>query len=281
MYGMLIAAAFLFAFQFLFNQQFRKFNGDGIDSTVTFSMYTNGISFLILLVLSGFKLTVTWFSALIAVIYAVAQLLYSYAGLKAFATANLSLYSIFTMLGGMLMPFAYGVIFCDEKPSVPKICCVVLIIAATLLTFEKSERKGNNLKYYLAVFVLNGTVSVLAKIHQSNAELCVDSYSFMATVNIFVFVICLTFQLIKNHKVTIVSLKELGSVSGYAVCSGVGNLLSLIALAKLPASVQFPIITGGVMCFSTIISFIRKEKPTPRTVISVILASVSTVLMMF
>lgn len=281
MYGLLIAAAFLFSFQFLFNQQFRKLNGDGIDSTVTFSMYANGISFLILLVLSGFSLHVTWFSALIAAIYAVAQLLYSYSGLKAFATANLSLYSIFTMLGGMLMPFAYGVIFCNEELSVPRICCVVLIIVATLLTFEKSERKGKNMKYYLAVFVLNGTVSVLAKIHQSNAELSVDSYSFMATVNIFVFIMCVAFRLIKNHKVKFISLKELGSVSGYAVCSGVGNLFSLIALAKLPASVQFPIITGGVMCFSTIISFIRKEKPTPRTVISVVLASVSTVLMMF
>ncbi|MBR5497841.1 MAG: hypothetical protein IKV76_07675 [Clostridia bacterium] len=281
MYGLLVAAALLFAMQFLFNQQFRKYNGDGVDSTVTFSMYTNGISFLILLILSGFKLTVTWFSALIAVIYAVALLLYSYSGLKAFATANLSLFSIFTMLGGLLMPFAYGVIFCNEKPSVAQICCVVLIIAATLLTFEKSERKGKNLKYYLAVFLLNGTVSVLAKMHQYNTELSVDSYSFMATVNIFVFVMCLAFQLIKNKKITIVSFKELGSVSGYAVCSGIGNLFSLLALAKLPASVQFPIITGGVMCFSTIISFIRKEKPTPRTVISVVLASVSTVLMMF
>lgn len=281
MYILLILAALLFAMQFLFNQQFRRLNGDGIDSTVTFSMYTNGISFLILLVLSGFNLTVTWFSALIAIIYAVALLLYSYAGLKAFATANLSLFSIFTMLGGMLMPFTYGVIFCDEELSVPKICCVVLIIVATLLTFEKSERKGRNLKYYLAVFLLNGTVSVLAKMHQYNTELSVDSYSFMATVNIFVFVICLAFQLIKNRKVTVVSFKELGSVSGYAVCSGVGNLFSLLALSKLPASVQFPIITGGVMCFSTVISFIRKEKPTPRTVISVVLASVSTVLMMF
>lgn len=281
MYGLLIAAAFLFALQFLFNQQFRKLNGDGINSTMTFSLYTNGISFLIMLVLGKFSFSITWFSLLISVIYAVVLILFSYAGLKAFATANLSVYSIFTMLGSLLLPSAYGLIFCNEEFTLAKGICIALITAATALTFEKGERKGNNTKYYLAVFVLNGAVGILSKIHQSDTELSVDSYSFMATVNLCVFIICLIYHLIKNRKFPIISMKELGSVSGYAASNGIGNLLSLIALTSLPASVQFPIVTGGVMVFSTVIGFIRKEKPTVRTLISVGLAFISTVLMMF
>ncbi len=281
MYGLLITAAFLFALQFLFNQQFRRLNGDGINSTMTFSLYTNGISFLIMLILGKFSFSITWFSLLISVIYAVVLILFSYAGLKAFATANLSVYSIFTMLGSLLLPSAYGLIFCNEEFTLPKGICIALITVATALTFEKSESKGNNTKYYLAVFVLNGMVGILSKIHQSNTELSVDSYSFMATVNLSVFIICLTYQLVKNKKFPIISLKALGSVSGYAASNGIGNLLSLIALASLPASVQFPIVTGGVMVFSTLIGFIRKEKPTIKTLISVGLAFISTVLMMF
>lgn len=281
MYALLTTAALLFAMQFLFNQQFRKHNGDGDDSTVIFAGYTHGISFLIMLILSGFKLEFTWFSVLIAAIYAVVVLGYNYASLKSFATANLSVFSIYAMLGGMLLPLAYGVIFCDEKLNVFKIFCIILIGIATSLSFEKSTTKGNNLKYYLGVFFLNGMVGVLSKIHQSNNALAVDSKSFMATVNACVFIICLTYQLIKNKKIAKVSLKSIGSISGHAFCNGIGNLFCLIALVSLPASVQFPITTGGVMVFSTIISLIRKEKPSVKTLISTAIAFVSTVLMMF
>ncbi len=281
MYGLLILAALLFATQFLFNQRFRALRGDGIDSTIIFSGYFNGISFLIMLILNKFHFEITWFSLLIAVLYSAVILGYQYAGLKSFATANLSVFSIFAMLGGMLLPFAYGVIFCKEDFTLAKAICIILIGIATAMSFEKSKTTGNNFKYYISVFILNGAVGVLSKIHQSNTALAVDSYSFMATVNACVFIFCIAFQLIKNKKIARVSLKELGSISGYAACSGIGNLLALIALTSLPASVQFPITTGGVMVFSTLISLIRKEKPSARTLIATAVAFISTVLIMF
>lgn len=283
LYVFLLVADLLFALQFLFNQQFRKRNGDGLDSTFTFSMYTNGISFIILLALNGFKLSFTWFSVAIALVYAIVLLFYSYSGLKAFSTANLSVYSIFTMLGGMLMPFAYGVIFLKEDFTLPKAVCILLIAVATAMSFEKGKgsKDRRNLKFYFAVFILNGLVGVLSKMHQSNAELCVDSGSFMATVNLCVFAMCLIFHLAKNRKVPLLPLKEVGNLACYAACSGIGNLLCLIALTTLPASVQYPIITGGVMVFSTIISIVRREKPSVKTLIATAIAFVSTVFIMF
>ena len=283
LYVFLIIADLLFSLQFLFNQQFRKRNGDGLDSAFTFSMYTNGISFLILLVLNGFKLSFTWFSVLIAFIYALVLLLYSYSGLKSFSTANLSVYSIFTMLGGMLLPFAFGVIFYKEDFTLPKAACILLIGIATAMSFEKGKgsKDRGNLKYYFAVFILNGLVGILSKLHQSNAELCVDSGSFMATVNLCVFAMCLGFHLVRNKKVPLLPIKEVGNLACYAACSGIGNLLCLIALTTLPASVQYPIITGGVMVFSTVISIIRKEKPSVKTLIATAIAFVSTILIMF
>lgn len=280
-YAFLVISAFLFAMQFLFNQRFRKNNGDGINSTVTFSMYTHGISFLIMLILNKFHFEINWFSLLIGFIYAIVVLGYSYSGLKSFATANLSVFSIFAMLGGMLLPFAYGVLFCKEDFTLAKGICILLIGIATAMSFEKCGSKGNNLKYYLAVFICNGMVGVLSKMHQSNAELAVDSRSFMATANICVFLICLAYQLIKNKKVTLVPVKELANLSAYAFCSGIGNMLCLIALTVLPASVQFPITTGGVMVFSTLISIVRREKPSAKTIIAAAVAFISTVLIMF
>lgn len=280
-YGMLASAALLFAMQFFFNQLFQKSRGDGLDSAVTLSLYMHGISFLIMLVLNKFHLNVTWFSLLMAVLYTAVVLGYSFASLKAFSTANLSVFSIFAMLGGMLLPLAYGVIFRNEGFPITKIICVILIGIATAMSFEKGKKSKGNMKYYLAVFVLNGTVGVISTIHQTKPELAVDSFSFMATVNICVVVACSAFQLIVNKKITRVTLKELGCLGGYAVCNGVGNLLSLIALTALPASVQFPIVTGGTMFFSTALSVIRKEKPSAKTIVAALVAFAASVFIMF
>lgn len=281
MYGVLIVAAILFALQFLFNQQFRRLNGDGIDSTVAFATYTAGISFVVMLILNGFCLKITWFSFLVAMIYSIVSVSCTYSGLKAFATANLSVYSIFAMLGGMLLPFTFGVVFCNEEFNLAKAGCIVLIAIATILSYEKGEEKRNAYKYYIAVFVLNGLGGVLSKIHQTNSTLAVDSRSFMATLSAITFVICLLYQLVNKRKIMAVTVKEFANLFGYAFCNSIGNLFCLIALMTLPASVQYPIITGGVMLFSTVLSLIRKEKLSGRIVASTVLAFLSTILIMF
>ena len=281
MYGFLAVSALLFSLQFLFNQQYQKISGAGTNSAVTLSLYLHGISFFLMFTLNGFKLNVTWFSILMAALYAAVVLGYSFASLMAFKTANLSVFSIFAMLGGMLLPLAYGVIFRNESFTLPKIICVILIGIATAMSFEKGKKTKGNFKYYLAVFILNGTVGVISTIHQTKPELAVDSNSFMATVNICVVLACIAYQLIVNKKITIVSLKEFGYLAGYAGCNGIGNLLCLITLTSLPASVQFPIVTGGTMFFSTAVSIIRKEKPSAKTVVAALIAFAATVFMMF
>lgn len=284
MYGLLITASLLIALQFMFNQQFRKCNGEGLDATLKFSLYTNAFSCVIMLVMGKFQYHVTWFSLLIAFFYAIVLILFSYASLKSLATANLSVFSIFTMLGSILLPTAYGFIFCDEEITWAKILCIVLIIVSTALTYEKGNGKSKgagNMKYYIAVFILNGLVGTLSKMHQYNQELAVDSNSFMATVNAFCVIICIALLLIKNKKLPGINKQEFKALAGYAGSNGVGNLFALIALIDLPASVHFPILTGGVMTFSTLISFLRKEKPSVKTIISVVIAIAATVLIMF
>ena len=258
MYLILILAAFLFAVQFLFNQQYRRLKGEGLDATMTFSLYTSAISFVILFALGGFQLHITWFSLLIAVLYATVCLLSSYAGLKAFGTANLSVYSIFMMLGGMLLPFAYGILFANEALSFAKVLSILLICTAVGCSFEKGAGGKNAYRFYAAIFVLNGLVGVLSKIHLSVPALAVDSYSFMATIQLALLVMCLLYCLITRQRIPKQSGKLYLCLSGYAVCNGIGNLFCQIALTSLPASVQYPIITGGVMVFSTLISLVRR-----------------------
>ena len=281
MYLLLILAAFLFAVQFLFNQQYRRLKGEGLDATMTFSLYTSAISFLILFVLGVFRLHITWFSLLIAVLYAAVCLLSSYAGLKAFGTANLSVYSIFMMLGGMLLPFAYGILFANEALSFAKALSILLICAAVGCSFEKGAEGKNAYRFYAAIFILNGLVGVLSKIHLSVAALAVDSYSFMATIQLALLAMCLLYCLMTRQGIPKPSGKLYLCLSGYAVCNGIGNLFCQIALTSLPASVQYPIITGGVMVFSTLISLARREPIGGKTYLAAALACLSTILILF
>ena len=281
MYLILILAAFLFAVQFLFNQQYRRLKGEGLDATMTFSLYTSAISFVILLALGGFKLHMTWFSLLIAVLYAAVCLLSSYAGLKAFGTANLSVYSIFMMLGGMLLPFAYGILFANEALSFAKVLSILLICTAVGCSFEKGAGGKNAYRFYAAIFVLNGLVGVLSKIHLSVPALAVDSYSFMATIQLALLTMCLLYCFITRQGLPKQSGKLYLCLSGYAVCNGIGNLFCQIALTSLPASVQYPIITGGVMVFSTLISLVRREPIGGKTYLAAALACLSTILILF
>lgn len=61
---------------------------------------------------------------------------------------------------------------------------------------------------------------------------------------------------------------------GIGILSGAGNKLAnyllIIALLHVDASVQYPMVTGGVMIVSTLISYLGPKKPTRRDVVSVI-----------
>jgi len=52
----------------------------------------------------------------------------------------------------------------------------------------------------------------------------------------------------------------------------VANYLLLLSLAQLPASVQYPMVTGGVMIVSTVIALFTHKKPGKRELFSVLFA---------
>ena len=61
----------------------------------------------------------------------------------------------------------------------------------------------------------------------------------------------------------------------------VANYMLLIALAVLPASVQYPFVTGGTMIVSTVISLICRQKPSWRELVSVGLSFAGVLVLVF
>ena len=281
-YVLVIISTVLFSLQFLFNQRFQQTYGTGMKATQIFSLYKSLVIILMMLLISGFKVQFSWFSLGMATIYAVSSIAMGYYSLKAFSVANLSVYSVFSMLGGMILPFFLGVLFFDEGDKlVFKIICCALIVVAVLLNIKSGKQNKKALFYYFAVFVLNGMAGVISKIHQSSTSLSpVDSTSFMLLTAAVSVVISASWLLIAYREIPLIKGKNILFVTGYGVFNGLGNLFLLIALSGengLPASVQYPLVTGGVMVCSTVISTIRKEKLTVREYIATAIALLASI----
>jgi hypothetical protein len=280
-YTLVIISTILFSLQFLFTQRFQETSGTGMKPTLVFSLYKSLVIILMMLLISGFKIQFSWFSLLMATVYAVSSMAMSYYSLKAFAVANLSVYSVFSMLGGMILPFFLGVLFFDEGDKlVFKIICCALIVVAVLLNVKSGKQDKKALFYYFAVFVLNGMSGVISKLHQSSSLSPVDSSSFMLWSAVVTVVLSAAWLLIAYRQIPLIKGKNIFFVTGYGVFNGLGNLFLLIALSGengLPASVQYPLVTGGVMVCSTIISTIRKEKLTAREYIATFIALLASI----
>lgn len=279
-YGIVAVAVTMFSIQFLFNQIFEKSYGNGMRAMLVFSGGSNLAGLIVLLIINKFNFEFTPFSLLMAILSALNMMAYNYCSLKALGKINLSLFSVFAMLGGMALPFAVGIIFFNEELTLGKSICFIIILASLFLTVKKDNSKSGYI-YYAGIFVLNGLSGVLSTVFQSSdyEKTSAEGYSILIAVccSIFSFVLLPFF---KSDK-TKLNLKACMSMAGYGILSRVANLLLLIALVYLPASAQYPFVTGGVMILSTVICFFTPEKPNKKDIAAVVLSFIGLIILMF
>ena len=182
------------------------------------------------------------------------------------------------MVGGMVLPYSYGIL-CGEKFELTGLMCCLVLICSVAMSINGGGHMKKAVWYYIAVFFLNGLIAVISKFHQSYEGVCVDSGSFMLYTKIIVSLISIVILLVRKENSLSVSMKELGYSVAFSVATSVGNLLLLVALLYLPASVQYPVVTGGVIIFSTIITALKGEKLTIIQIASSLIAFGATALM--
>lgn len=149
-------AAIMFAFQFLFNKKYQQLEGTSLEAAIIFSCGVQIVKCIIMLAINKFDIEINPFSLFVALLYSTVSIAFTYYSVKAFKTANLSLYSLLAMIGGMLLPFIAGVIIWSEPLTTKKIISCFLIFVSLLLGAEKSAGKKGPLYYYINVFILNG-----------------------------------------------------------------------------------------------------------------------------
>lgn len=270
-YAIITISVIMFGVQFLFNDKYQKEAGSGVAPTFVFSFLSSVVGLFCLLVINKFEFGFTPFTLIMASIAAINLLLYTFCSLKAFEHINLSLYSIFAMLGGMVLPFFAGIIFYDEPLTIQKAGCLLLITLALVFTAEKGEKK-KGIIYYAGVFVLNGMAGVISKAFQSAPYEKCNAAVFSIWMAIVGAVISGAVLIFMRKSIVKPNKKAVLCTVGYGVLNKIANYLLLVALAVLPASVQYPFVTGGTMVVSTVISALCGQKPSKKEIFAVALS---------
>ena len=271
-YAMVMAAVVMFGLQFFCNQQYERECKSGLSASMMFIFGGAVAGLVVLLAVNGFKWEFTPFTVLMASLAALDGMAFSFCSLKALGKINLSLYSLFSMLGGMVLPFCLGVFFFDEQFTLGKAICLVAVIAALLMSVEKGTAKGGTV-YYIGVFVFNGLSGVISKFFQASElpKTSEAAYSvWTAVMTALISGLILIFVWKKSPLK--LNAKALVSMAGNGILNRVANFLLLLSLAYLPASVQYPMITGGVMIVSTLLGYFSPNKPKAREWIALALS---------
>lgn len=275
-YGLILLSVVMFGGCFALNDQYRRMRGSSLKVSLEASFIGSSVGLAVLFAVCGFRLTLTPFTLAIAVIAAVNRLSFTFCSFKALDTINLSLFSLFSMLGGMTLPFLQGMIFYGEPPTVAKVTCFVLICVALALTVSRGEKKGGGL-YYVGIFVLNGTSGVLAKIFTESFFAKTSAAEYSAWISICTVALAGTAWLLFFRRKGNGSRATWGSCGVSALNGGVNesaNFLLVMALSHVEASVQYPMVTGGVMIVSTLICLFGERKPSRKEMLSVAIAFV-------
>ncbi len=314
-YAMLIGASFLFGSQFMVTKAFEKNYGKTVRASLSFSLlyslFAGVIFFIIKLISSGTVFNLNPFSLCMAFGLSLVNILSSAIGIKTLALGDIAVYSLFLMLGGMIVPFFAGIVFLKESVSVCNLIGVAIMIIALCLpvffgkknknageaqTDGDTKKKTSVFFYVLCVFlfILNGLSSTLSKFNSVRegaalgAEFTFYTYGIQFVISLAAF--ALTTALGKNDKTQneekqpgiLFRPVAIGCGAAFGAVNGTAFLMSSVAAEHVVAVAQYPLITGATILFSSLLAFLfYREKPTALQLVQIVISLAATILFMF
>ena len=284
-YILILVADILLAATLAFQKKYQAKVGATLKTSLVYSIISGIFSSAIFLFINNFSLRVTWFSAFMAMLFSVVLVIYVFAGFRIMEQGNVSIYTLFLMSGGMIVPYIYGVLFLNESLTLVRIIGLFLIIGAIVVAnFTRDKINTEQLVLCIVVFLLNGLASVISKAHQvSAASRVVSSSDFVFLVMISKIFVSILALLLKRDKETtdeklIVHFKPVVLIIFFAAAAdGTSYMLQLMGAVNLPATVLYPLVTGGTIVLSSLVDFvIYKEKLSVKQCIGTVIAFIGT-----
>lgn len=283
---MLVTAALLLAVDFCLNKIYQKLKGTSPAAGFGFNSILGLFTAITFFAINGFKADFSIYSFVMAALVNGLVIFYNIIGFKLLKSGTMAMYTLFLMSGGMTIPYIFGLLFLDEPFSLLRTFALILILAGIVMSNTgKANANYKQIAMCVAVFVLNGLVSVFSKLHQIELNFhTVSTTEFVLAGGIFKFIFAGVVYLFCRNATN----KETNTKSGLitllviiasAVVGGVSYLMQLWGAMSLPASVLYPFITGGSIVASTLCGVIFfKDKLSKNLVISIALCFIGTIL---
>lgn len=239
------------------------------DHVYRFNMISYAVCILLFTVLA-IQGGVSWFTLGMGALFGVVTALSNLYKMSALSTGPMHITLLITT-ASMIIPTMSGIFF-GETFSLPKLLTVGVLLFFIYLTLGRSDDfKKSKLwfLYCLIAFLLQGTIGVLQKIHQTSAHKG-ETGSFL----LIAFICSLIYSRIRAKK-TFGELKFTKKTVIFSIISGICifgmNFLNLRLSGLLPSQLFFPLVNGSAIVLSSLASFLLfHEKLTKRQIIGLI-----------
>lgn len=261
-YLLLFADIALFVLQTLCFKAFSRSFMKNLAGYFTFNTLYFTVVVLLLAAFNGSPEGVSPQTALLAVpfgvLFVVSILLY----MKAMEHGPLS-YSSLLFAFGLLMPILYGALFLHEPVSLLQITALALLFLTFYLgsvSASGGEKKINAkwLLYCIGAMAGNGGIMVLIKAHQmllpgrEVQEFLIVGFGVAAALSL---VMALGKRVFAGERIPHLKKWTFALlVLGAGLTTAFGNLIAMVLSGRLPAIVQFPVVNGGIVLLSSVLS---------------------------
>ena len=279
-------ADILMATDFSLNKVYQRKCGATPTAGYRFNLLSGILKMLIFWAINGFSLEITAYSSIMAAMMAFVCFCYILLGQQILKVSQVTVYTLFLMLGGMCVPYVWGAVFLHEQLTAFRIIGLV-VIAAALILMNLSERPPKKqILMCVAVFFLNGLCSVISKEHQISANETVSASGFVmltgAATALFGLVGIIA-ERMKGHSAELISGGAgFGTVVLSAVIGGASYLLQLLGAERIPATVLYPMLSGGSIALSVLTGWVFfREKPAKKLWIGMVFCVIGTAMFIF
>ena len=290
-YLLVLLAVVLLAVNFVFTKFYQEHMGTGMRAGLWYNFYLGIFTALLMWGMNGFRFEYSNYSLLMAALMAVFVGAYTVLGFRIIAMGKVAVYTQFLMLGGMIVPYIFGIFYLGEEFSLLRLGGLVLLTVSVILSGSESgegRQKSNTVLFLvlsMAVFFLNGGCSVTSKLHQlpQMKEMAISATAFVAYTGVLKAVIsAILIPFFPKEK-------EESKQGGWGIAmliillstaaSALSYLFQLMGASGLPATVLYPMITGGTVVLTALAGLLCfREKLGKRETLGVILCFVATLM---
>lgn len=269
----------------------------GVAGYHLYNALTAIICSLTLLSLSGGKLSISPFTIFLAVIFGFVTVVQQVANAAALARGPLSYTTVIGSMSTVITAFS-GLIFFGESISVTQIIGVVLMLFCLVLSVKKDTDKEKKAaaRWLVLCFITcfaTSAIGILQKLHQSSvykSEL--TAFLIIAFAFSFVFsaanIVIIKLKYPKNNESGKIVFHKKKSplliLVAIFVAAGIGialnNMINLYLSGTVPSAIFFPIVNGGGLILTTLVSvfFFRERLARPQW-IGITLGFIATMLL--